>query len=803
MASGSWTSAAAPAAGGLLPSPDCSVGTYGSLALLKKLFAEAVEREVYAEFGKSSSKATFACKGQPCRARMVCLKHEAALRSPDVVVSVAARGAAEVARLRGESPSSLWVVKEVRCEHGALCTGSPSFSLEKLAKMPGVWMAFARGKSQAEIIQYVKEQFNVELTPTDVSRLHERAETEMRRLAEGEMKLLVPVLEALTKPVDGVVTAGAVLVVRSERGEEETVNFGMFRPQGSAPFSVAEVPNGGHVVRVLVVWPWALTAEECGPPVVAMDACHMEHGMGFISQIAMRGARLNIPLVTQWQERETADDYYFMITKARLVFKVVLQPWTSLISDRGMAIYSCMLRFTDVQHLLCKMHLRLNVFAIFPRLAELGDEGLKAVNEALFCCVESRLAAAHSNLDRLLLSVTPEYAKDSAAGKGGAPGTLVSDGNGGAPPVRAAGEDDYIEEQDTDDEDDEDDDDEFPNSRRYKVRHLGGVKPKRKELPSEYLNRLPRNKVWYPFMTSNDFGVTTTNAAEASGSPLKRWGARRATPAAGILIIWAGVRGNLYQRLAELRRLDEAKKLVFPCWPFWERWRVDVETAKSEYRVTQTTDLIFTCSPPGAARNVQLYRNHEVALAKPGAPAQASSAKEVPGLSRCSNGCRLLVRERVACPHALLAVKLAYPVPQFAGREGRTHSEQAAAVAGLAAALVKATLQLFAPFYQVDYLLQRFEERMSINRIVPGILDLVPGPALKPIVKLPSLRRQYDRENGGRPGQDPDKRFRMGGEAEIQAARGGGSVPGMARGPYACRHCKEKGHKRKNCPNKE
>jgi len=150
---------------------------------------------------------------------------------------------------------------------------------------------------------------------------------------------------------------------------------------------LAEEPQGpqpkpdlsdAQLESLIIVWPWARSALVGGPPVFAVDACHLKGTKGFLSQVSMRMARRNVSLVMMWNPTEDAAAYTKLFGALGTILDSATMKRMSIISDRGKGLASAVDAFRELHDVVLQHHpdfphLFRNVFTNYPALKLKGD----------------------------------------------------------------------------------------------------------------------------------------------------------------------------------------------------------------------------------------------------------------------------------------------------------------------------------------------------------------------------------------------------------------------------------------------
>lgn len=305
------------------------------------------------------------CSDASCTAGASAVHYESAARSSDLVI----RSAGETAKAmvaQGVAANDMFVVVSVHLDHLSTCRSPISLSIKDLAKIPHVKHALLSARSQDDVLESVRFNSGVTISPTDVSRLRAEADRLIHEAREVEYDKLLPFCSLLEQDHPG--TFGALVVLKPVGASETAVKFGVFRDtaRASSPSLVC-----ARIVHVVVLWPWATFIETLGPPVASADAMHSKANQGQIFNLSMRVAGHYAALLTMWAKTENAEAWKTLFDLARAHLKVIMQHGTSVISDRGKALIAALTAYPDVQHLFDRPHLMRNIMYFFPELKQL------------------------------------------------------------------------------------------------------------------------------------------------------------------------------------------------------------------------------------------------------------------------------------------------------------------------------------------------------------------------------------------------------------------------------------------------
>jgi len=740
----------------------------GSLRLIASLNSGG-KSFVYQRHQRRWGEAVVRCADYSCSACVRALGYESAKCSTDPIVKAAGELAAKQVQDQLLA-KTICVVTEARLTHAPTCRSPPQLSLDDLAKMPDVQRLVVESRSHDTVMEAVRLKTGVVLAAADVTRLGQHVSKIITETREKEYRLLHPLLVAMERN-EGF---GAELVVKKADGATATVAYGSLK----AP-NVAHLPNpqleGARIVHVVVLWPWARAVEDLGPLIAGADAMHSKAKQGFIFNVSMRVAKHNVSLLTMWSASENTAAWSLLLARAKTHLCKLLKPGTSLITDRGTALLAAMLAHPGVQHLFDRPHLIRNVVFNFPELNKIECDLRKLLDNVLY-------ARNSQQLDDALDALMAEWIK--------------------AKPAPKPNEEDEPPRVPTDDDSDSDSDsplDKNTKPRTYIQRQKG-------QTPRSYIESIGTSKFCVALMASNNFDVPSANSAEAQG--FLYMDARYMTPAQAITSIFATHLRFFSETAAELKGLKNSTLILFPCWPFHERFNAEMESVQ-DYKYTKTTDTSGVVSYVGALRGVQFTTAHNVRF-DADAPVNSSEAWSV--LPRrghsCDAGCYKPQVLGAPCVHIMRALRDMFP--GHTGTRGARLSDRDLETerAEDARRYKEALLSITAEYYQVEWMLVRMSALVEPGRFfLPNLADLPRGPKLLPIMDEPAPSPIKFAGGGGRPGH-VEARIPSQGEAELlQAAAGPGVKRRKRATKNSCSLCKERGlsgvgHTKRNpnCP---
>ena len=719
--------------------------------------------------GGSEGKKVVTCVDTSCQACVEAVGWRRAKRSDDARVRA---GGDEAEGAVKEHGGEAFVVSFVQTTHAAHCRAGQAVTLEDLAKYPRVQKLVMRASSQEEISEAIRLSVGRTLSASEVSRVAEKVRELLKTRRIDEYREVVPLLSELAKMNP---TFGAALTVKASSGPV-TINYGVFKGSNEPLPPSFNALDGARLSSVLVLWPWATDVEALGPPITAADAMHTKCKQGYLANVSMRVAKRNVSLLTIWVGSEDADAWRTVLSRAKTHLKIQLQPGTSVITDRGTAL----LRAVDdvlegVQSLFCRPHLSRNVVHNFPELKRLGEKLKKVLDNVFY-------ARTHQDLDTALKQIDIEWDRVKPRGESAGAGGDAPSGAGAVGPASGSGA-----AADPADDDSESDDEDDPLTANTKPRTV--IKREDNEKPSEYVKRIGLDKFCVACMRAPNGDVPSNNAAEAQGSWFLR-DIRFLSPARAIIAIFRAHALCFYNAVADLKKHKEHGELLYPCWPFHEKFKEELARVE-DYQVKRLSDSEYTVTYVGAARGDEFTTSHVVRLDfdVPVDESKPWSVTPRRGHS-CNAGCYVPQVRRAVCPHMMAALRMRYP-GSWAKQDKLGDAQLEAKRTEDANVYRTALRSVVALYYQVDYLLDRMQPLVALGKFfIPSIEDLVVGPRLNPIFPIPDLLAKYQAANGGRP--VAEARVRSNGEPEMVEAAGQRKRACLGK-KYTCRVCRSHG----------
>ena len=733
------------------------------------------------------------------------------------------------ARFKRLKPSVLWKVDMAasRLHHVSFCGGCALGSIDQLANDPFISELFSKNNvTQRDIADYARTHYEIDLTPTDITRLKEKVEKTVLKEIKANHLRLVPFLIACTSSND---TMTVHLRFRLEAAKPETTTILFARGQmfhvnkaTSTELSLKDMGwlQGATILLVLVVWPWAEALLDCGPPVYALDAAHTREGLGRISHVGIRVAGTNVPLATQLHEHEDAESMKILFdTLLESVPKMLKRP-LAIISDRGRAIRAALDSIASerpkqrFQVLYDKPHLFRNIVARFPALKRLGnDRVLTLVNSVLYATNDQLFEGALAELDKDYAEVAPKHRRAAPTPAASAEQSegVVRDGAA----WRLSG-------------DGEEPDDAALFAGNELSSYLESIKDKdESELkPSDYVRRIPPEHFLVYAMPYSDHNVNSSNSVEAQNSWQLRRGLRDCCPSLALFGIMTAVStflSNQRDKIDSYRKLHP-QEVAFPCWPSASRGNDTPGKRVNEYSVSNlsaqgdpddasgrqalTLSALVCHSTPGRTHPVRWAPQRVFEWCNPPA---AHSERYTHWCSRpsasgafCGGGCFGPQREGIACTHWLRAAA----EPEWLGHQRALPGQAAtckrcvAEVARLDASkesdYCSVVAKVFAPWYRVETLLDMLKK---VRIEVPSLPDLASGPEFVPISPFPKFQPLWNKSNGGRPvDESADSDEVMGKPPMSPRKRHSGELdPSSPKRAYRCSECGSLGHNKRKC----
>ena len=642
--------------------------------------------------------------------------------------------------------SGICVVKEVVLEHASTCSSPAHMTDDDLTSETPVIRALFTAREQKNAIDFVRENYAVELTASGVTRLRDKVVEKVSTQRKTEYKKVVPLLQAMA---DANAEFGAEVLVKTTGGADVTVLFGLLKPESFAPVSDASL-NGARIVHLLVLWPWARRIEALGPPVAGADAMHSKAKQGHMFNLSMRVGKRYVSLLTMWAKTENQAAWGILFRRAREHLKVIMQPGTSVISDRGKALIAALAEFPDVQHLFDRPHLLRNVTFHFPELSQLGDALPTQLDNIFY-------ARTDENWEAALKMLMSEWIK--IKNKPEAPAT---------PP-------------------DEESDTESPFDANTKPRTY--IERKADQTPESYIRSIAQETYCIWKMRFNNYDVPSSNSAEAMGQTFMD--ARYETPAQAIATMFQAHLRFLAEAVTELDSLRRRKEVLFPSWPFWERF--EEETARVPcFKCEMLMEHQAKVEWDGPHHGVHLSAERLV-MYDPDAPVANPWQLQARRGHQCGGGCYVPQVRRAPCPHIMCFLRRKFPAYE-PGKPGTKHTdaELEARREERGRKYQDALLSVTAPWYQVDWLYERLRALVAPGALVPrSLADVSPGVELRPITEF-ELPCPITFSGTGRPGE---ARAPSHGEAALAAASSSSQADGkrFRSGKNSCSVCKARG----------
>jgi len=307
--------------------------------------------------------------------------------------------------------------------------------------------------------------------------------------------------------------------------------------------------------------------------------------------------------------------------------------------------------------------------------------------------------------------------------------------------------------------------------------------------PSEYIKALPGDRFLVFMLKHTDHAVNTTNPAEGLHSPMSRNRIRTGSLADALAEVLR-FPAVLFRHKERFVKLKERGQLFAPIWPCAFRGGEFQRPGDylAEYKASNESET--SCKVTNVHTNV----SHTVAFPRKrpssalhwlrATSAVTSGAHHV----SCSASCGASQRGRHPCVHLL---------------RGIAHLPK-----DTQEAIIRSATALY---YQVDYLLERWEKAECFHVYVPDFRDLVLGPLVRPIKDLRKVKVDWDPKNGGRRAEDVDEVVAEEQETltvreaeelireQVQLGEPAARIASLGEGRKTCTYCGGEAHNIRSC----